>query len=290
MDLMQYGFWGEGHTSDYPSPFPDYLTAERTFVAMTQHQLDSWKRTPLAVNTQPDISNVGNRTVIDMAVRAGAWLRSDSIIVEEPIQIEELANRPPWLATILEDGTHRHHELAKLKFDAGGINLNENYLLHTLDIRANYWGLWTESDNLAAYYEKYPRGFDRLRTNLGYRIRPAWIWQRKRYGTFELIVCVANRGVAGVPGVLWLRVESPDKKISMQGALDAGHPYGGGLREASFLLPQGYVGKLQLSAELEIRPGVKKPIAWACEQPVNSDGSIAIELKDANDRGWRKGV
>jgi hypothetical protein len=76
----------------------------------------------------------------------------------------------------------------------------------------------------------------------------------------------------------------------MQGALDAGHPYGGGLREASFLLPQGYVGKLQLSAELEIRPGVKKPIAWACEQPVNPDGSISIELKDANDRGWRKGV
>ena len=25
MDLMQYGFWGEGHTSNYPSPFPDYL-------------------------------------------------------------------------------------------------------------------------------------------------------------------------------------------------------------------------------------------------------------------------
>ena len=33
MDLMQYGFWGEGHTSDYPNPFPDYLTAEKTFVA-----------------------------------------------------------------------------------------------------------------------------------------------------------------------------------------------------------------------------------------------------------------
>ena len=31
MDLMQYGFWGEGHTSNYPSPFPDYPTAERTF-------------------------------------------------------------------------------------------------------------------------------------------------------------------------------------------------------------------------------------------------------------------
>src|SRR5437868_1378288 len=69
MDLMQYGFWGEGHTSDYPSPFPDYPTAERTFMNMTQRQLDTWKRTPLAVNTQPDISSVGNRTVIDMAVR-----------------------------------------------------------------------------------------------------------------------------------------------------------------------------------------------------------------------------
>ena len=57
MDLMQYGFWGEGHTSPLPNPFPDYVTAERTFVAMTRLQLDTWRRTPLAVNTQPDISN-----------------------------------------------------------------------------------------------------------------------------------------------------------------------------------------------------------------------------------------
>ena len=42
---------------------------------MTARQLDTWKKTPLAVNTQPDISTVGNRTVMDMAVRAGAWMR-----------------------------------------------------------------------------------------------------------------------------------------------------------------------------------------------------------------------
>ncbi len=35
VDLMQYGFWGEGHTSDYPNPFPDYETAERTWRRMT---------------------------------------------------------------------------------------------------------------------------------------------------------------------------------------------------------------------------------------------------------------
>jgi len=290
MDLMQYGFWGEGHTSNYPNPFPDYLTAEKIFVSMTERQLETWKKTPIAVNTQPDISNVGNRTVIDMAVRSGAWLRSDSIIVEEPIQIEELTNRPPWLATIIEDGYRREYDTSKLTQDAAGINVLESFMLHSLDVKANYWGLWTEADNLAQYNEKYPRGFERLRTDLGYRLRPAWVWQRKRYRTMELIVGVANRGVAGVPGVLWLRIESPDKQLSMQGALDAGHPYGGALREASFILPKGYVGKVNLSAQLEIRPGVKKKIAWACEQPVNEDGAITLELKGDNDRGWRKGV
>src|SRR5882757_2145336 len=224
MDIMQYGFWGEGHTSNYPNPFPDYVTAHRTSVSMTARQLDTWKKTPVAVNTQPDISNVGNRTVIDMAIRAGAWLRSDSIIVEEPIQIESLTNRPPWLATIIEDGYLREYNTSKIKEDAAGINVLENFMLHALDVKANYWGLWTEADNLAHYNEKYPRGFERLRTNMGYRLRPAWVWQRKRYGTAELIVCVSNRGVAGVTGVLWLQLESPDHNLKLEGTLDAGHP------------------------------------------------------------------
>ncbi len=290
VDLMQYGFWGEGHTSNFPGPFSDYVTAERTFVAMTERQLQTWKKTALAVNTQPDISNVGNRTIIDMAVREGAWLRSDSIIVEEPIQIEELANRPPWLAAILEDGYFRQYDVQKLERDAAGVNTLENYMLHVLDVRANYWSLWTEADNLALYQQKYPRGFDRLRANLGYRLRPSWVWQRKRYGTSELIVCISNRGVSGVPGVLWLHLQSPDQKLSLRGALDAGYPHGGGLRQASFLLPQTYVEKVQLSAQLEIRPGVMKPVTWACEQPVNPDGSITVDIKPADDPGWRKGV
>ena len=290
MDLMQYGFWGEGHTSNFPNPFPDYVTGERTFVNMTARQLDTWKKTPLAVNTQPDISNVGNRTVMDMAVRAGAWMRSDSVIVEEPIQIEELAQRPPWTAAILEDGYLRQYDTQALKPDEAGINMLENYMLHVLDVRANYWSLWTEADNLMRYNQMYPRGFERLRTSLGYRLRPSWVWQRKRYDTFEVIACVSNRGVAGVPGVLWLHLESPDGKIRLRGALDAGHPHGGGLRQASFLLPKGYSGNVNLSAQLEIRSGVKKPIAWACEQPVNRDGSITVELKGNDDRGWRKGV
>src|ERR1051326_5565612 len=131
VDLMQYGFWGEGHTSDYPNPFPDTATAQRTFVDITELQLETWKKTPLACNTQPDISSVGNRKTLAMAMVTGAWLRSDSIIVEEPIQIDQLANRPPWLAAILEDGYFRQYDIAKIPKDAAGICELENYMLHT---------------------------------------------------------------------------------------------------------------------------------------------------------------
>ena len=121
--MMQYGFWGEGHTSNLPHPFPDDMTAERTFVEMTELQLETWKKTPLAFNTQPDISKVGNRKTLAMAMSAGAWLRSDSIIIEEPIQIDQLANRPPWLAAILEDGYFRQYDISKLAKDSRGVNV-----------------------------------------------------------------------------------------------------------------------------------------------------------------------
>ncbi len=133
MDLMMYGFWGEGHTENLPSPFPDFLTAERTFLEMTRVQLDIWKKTQLAVNTQPDISHVGNSEVRDLAIRSGCWLRSDSIVDEEPIQIEQLGNRPPWLATIMEDGTYRQYDVRQIPLDSSGVNRQENAMLHVLD-------------------------------------------------------------------------------------------------------------------------------------------------------------
>jgi hypothetical protein len=74
VDLMMYGFWGEGHTSDWISPFPDEEVARRTFVEMTRFQLDTWKHAPLVVNTQPDISYVGNDAVLNLAVRPSAVL------------------------------------------------------------------------------------------------------------------------------------------------------------------------------------------------------------------------
>lgn len=324
MDLMMYGFWGEGHTNDIPNPFPDYLTAEKTFVHMTQLQMEAWKRTPLVVNTEPDISNVGNRQVQDLIVRSGGWLRSDSLIMDEPIQIEELANRPPWIATILEDGGNRHYVLPEFVAEEKAClsKLSPNMLrfvgrddekqpaddypqgvggpmdrpyresagYHALDIGSNYFGLWTEPDNVRRYYEKYPDSLHAMEQRLGYRVRPSLVWQRKRYDTMELIVGIVNDGVAGVPGVLGVYAETPDGKVKAGGNLDAGQPYAGKLRQASLILPRGLEGEhINLRAELEVK-GVRRPIRWACHEKTNADGSITIRLKKGSDTNWAKGV
>lgn len=291
MDLMQYGFWGEGHTSNLPNPFPDALTAQETFLAMTRFQLETWKRTPLAVNTEPDISKVGNDAVLDLAVRAGCWLRSDSIINEEPIQIEELANRPPSLPVIMEDGYLRDYDVNRIPVDAAGVNLRENAMLHVLDLGANYWSLWTEAENLARYNERYPEGFRALQRRMGYRIRPAWIWQRKRLGTSEVIIAVVNDGVAGIPGVLRLNIRNASGSFTKTGSLDGGHPHGGKIRQCAFLMPRDLKDtQLHLSAEIETKGGARRPVRWACRQPLNPDGAFPFELKKADAPGWLKGV
>jgi hypothetical protein len=300
MDLMMYGFWGEGHTNDYPNPLPDYLTAERTMIGMTRLQLETWRKTPLVVNTQPDISRTGNREVHDLAVRAGGWLRSDSLLMDEPIQIEMLAHRPPWLAVVLEEGRGRHYlpeedtpEKGDYPHAIGGPldrPFREASALHALDVGANYWSLWTEADNLRRFHEKYPESLTSLQQRLGYRVRPSWVWQRKRYGTSELILGIVNDGVAGVPGSLGVFVESPDGKVKIGGSLDSGCPHAGKVRQASFVLPAGMDGQLVvLRAEVEIR-GVRHPVRWACAQPTNPDGSLSIRLKKHSDADWRKGV
>jgi hypothetical protein len=291
MDLMQYGFWGEGHTSNLPNPFPDQLTAEQTFLTMTHFQLETWKRTQLAVNTQPDISKVGNDKVLDLAVRSGCWLRSDSIINEEPIQIEELANRHPWLAVIMEDGYLRDYDVTRIPVDSAGVNLRENAMLHVLDLGANYWSLWTEADNLARYNERYPDGFRALQQRMGYRIRPAWIWQRKRLGTTEIIIALANDGVSGMPGTLRITIQNASGSFAKSGTLDGGHPYGGKIRQCAFLLPRGMnETEMRISAELETKGGVRRPIRWASRQPLNHDGSFPLHLEKVDAPGWLKGV
>ena len=69
-----------------------------------------------------------------------------------------------------------------------------------------------------------------------------------------------------------------------------GIPYAGRLRQASLRLPEGVEGSvLRLRAELDTR-GVRRPVRWACSQPLNADGSLTIRLLRQGDPAWRKGI
>ena len=104
VDTFLYGFWGEGHTWPFVNtPFPDYQTAEKTWVKMLEVQQEHFTKTPLMTNTQPDYSRVGNSEVLDRTIRSYNWIRSDTIFIENE-QIETLSNRPPWIAAALEQG------------------------------------------------------------------------------------------------------------------------------------------------------------------------------------------
>jgi hypothetical protein len=131
---------------------------------------------------------------------------------------------------------------------------------HNLDFGTNYFGLWTEADNIRRYYEKYPDSVWALEQRLGYRVRLSLIWQRKRYGTMELILGIANDGVAGVPGVLEIYAESLDGRVQVGGNLDTGEPRAGQIRQASLILPKGMDGQqIAVRAELEVK-GVRRPV------------------------------
>lgn len=160
-------------------------------------------------------------------------------------------------------------------------------MLLSLNLGANYWCLWTEAANLARYHERWPGGVAALQRRLGWRVRPGWVWQRQRWDRPELIVGVVNDGVAGVPGVLRLSVESLDGRLKMSGSLDAGRPYAGDIRQASFLLPRSAWGAtLKLSAQIITRGGASRRVNWSCAQPLLPDGSFPVELKMRDDLRW----
>jgi hypothetical protein len=278
IDTFMYGFWGEGHTWPFGNnPFPDYQTAERTWINMLEVQLKHFTKTPLLTNTQPDYSRVGNSELVDRTVLSNNWIRSDTIFIENE-QIEALSNRPPWIASVLEQPLPG--KAPDMLAAQEGISPADNMIAHVMDVGANYWSLWNfhqiNPKTLMSYYQASPTWFDRINRRIGYRVRPSFIWSYEDGGYLGLIVGFANDGIAGVPGVLRVNVESEDGKVLKSGCLDAGYPLPGKIRQAQFVLPQGTQWKgLRLRAELEVK-GMRYPVRWACHQKVNDDGSLTL--------------
>ncbi len=282
-DTFMYGFWGEGHTSPFRNnPFPDYRTAERTWVRMLETQLQHWTKTPLMTNTQPDVSQVGNSEVVDLTIRTHNWLRTDTIFIENE-QIESVGNRPPWIAAALEvGGAQGIIEESPESIRANeGVTSTDNGIQHVMDVGPNYWSLWCRHQISAAgimnYYERYPKMIDQICRRIGYSVRPSFVWA-SRGDNPGLIVGFANDGIAGVPGVLYVSVVSDDGKVNVGGGLDAGYPLPGKIRQAYFMLPEGTKWEgLKLKAELEVK-GVRYPVRWGTRQQTNPDGSLTLRL------------
>ncbi len=278
MDTFMYGFWGEGHTWPFKNnPFPDYPTAERTWMNMLEVQLENWTKTPLVTNTQPDFSLVGNSEVLDRTIRTHNWLRTDTIFIENE-QIEAISNRPPWIAAVVEvgmsDGSPNSLRIQE------GVTATDNMIAHVMDVGANYWSLWNfhkiSAEGIVNYHKQFPGMIDRISRRIGYNVRPSFVWS---YGTENnpgLIIGFANDGIAGVPGALRVSVTSDDGKVNVAGSLDAGYPLPGKVRQAQFVLPKGTKWEgLTLKAELEVK-GVRHPVRWACHQKTNADGSLTL--------------
>jgi hypothetical protein len=278
MDTFMYGFWGEGHTWPFGNnPFPDYQTAERTWMHMLEVQLESFAKTPLLTNTQPDFSRVGNAEMLDRTVRSNNWIRSDTIFIENE-QIEALSNRPPWTAALLEQALPGRPPNPRAAFE--GVSPAENIISHVMDVGVNYWSLWNfhqiSAKNLESYYQAYPAAFDRINRRIGYRVRPSFIWSYRDGGNLGLILGFANDGIAGVPGVLRVTVENQEGKLLKSGCLDAGYPLPGKIRQAQFVLSNVTDWKgLKLKAEIEVK-GMRYPVRWACHQQLNEDGSLTL--------------
>ncbi len=279
-DTMMYGFWGEGHTWPYEGhPFPNNVVAEHTWEKMLETQLAIWTKTPLVTNTQPDFSSVGNSDLLDRTVRSHNWIRTDTIFIENT-QIEALSNRPPWIAAICEVGITTGEE-TRLRLDDDHITYNEKIFSHVADVGANYCSLWNwhneSASHIQSYYDKYPQPIEEIARKIGYRVRPSFIWSFNRAGAPGLVVGLVNNGVAGIPGVLRLTVSGNNGNVLASGCLDPGYPKPSGVRQAMFMLPEGTNWEgLRLKAELEVK-GILHPVQWACQQKLNSDGSLTLK-------------
>jgi hypothetical protein len=149
-----------------------------------------------------------------------------------------------------------------------------------MDVGANYLSLWNFHDirieNLTRTYDASRAQFDLINRRIGYNVRPSFIWKYARDGHAALIIGFANDGIAGVPGVLRVTIETPAGESVASGCLDAGYPLPGKIRQAQFVLPRGIAWEgLRLRAELEVK-GSRHPVWWNCQQALNGDGSLTL--------------
>src|SRR5262249_44515098 len=150
-------------------------------------------------------------------------------------------SRPAHIAFVSEvgmsDGTPESLRIEN------GTPLTENIIAHVRDVGANYWSLWNwhniHAEHVMNYYNHYPYGIDRLNRQIGYRIRPAWLWTYGEATNTGLIVGLANDGISGTPGVIRLILLDGNGNPISSTTLPAGHPTPHQVKLTRLELPAG---------------------------------------------------
>ncbi len=293
VDFAGYGAWGEWHSKGVSS-FPDPLTASETLSWMIEEQLDAWKRTAMVMVAHGGSSYIRLKDVMSVAMKGDCWWRRDNVgLYIKPSEAYMLTNHPGWQANIIEDGRFRNHRLADPEEveDIPGQHIRDHLMMNALDLNAHYWALWQHADNIIEYREKYKRGFQLLDRQLGYRLRPSWIWVDTNKEPHSLIIAIKNDGCAAPPGILRIYVSDEGHTFKAGGGLDPGLPGPADIRICRIILPKGIKWRtnkldydasllstdypLRLFAELEIKAN-RHPVRWACSEPLNEDGSLTI--------------
>ena len=282
MDTVMFGWWGEGHAwllrkGNYSHNYPSHTVAEETWLKIWEIQRKYWTKVPLVTNTQPDSNQVGNAEIVDRTIRTCNWLRRDSIMVQNE-SIEMMANRPPWIAAKLEGWISYNANR-----DDDGLPPNWNLFNKARDLGVNYMTVSIHSlsntlENINHYHNRFPEVLTGLSQQIGYRVRPSWIWRyRADTNRDGFIFGMVNDGVASVPGVLRLTLYNDQNPCLVTGCLDPGYPLTRGVRQVSMVLPENVAwdSGIKLKAELEVK-GVSYPVPFACAQALNPDGSYTI--------------
>ena len=100
----------------------------------------------------------------------------------------------------------------------------------------------------------------------------------------------ANDGAASVPGVLRVFAETRDGQPLRAAASTPATRSRAGCGSRRSCLPRGMGGsEVRLRAELEVKGG-RRPVRWACAQPLDDGGAFVVRLKKHDDPDWRKGI
>ena len=190
---------------------------KRTFVRMFEKQLEHWKKTPLATNTQPDFSQVGNFDLLERTVRSHNWLRTDTIFIENE-QIEALSNRPAWTGVTVEvPNVGRLACRACISTKASRSPTMSSATCATWAPATSRCGtgIAFAPTDFSSYYEQYPDAINNLARSIGYRVRPSWVWTYDAGDEAGLILGLVNDGIAGVPGVLRISILDAAGRVSL---------------------------------------------------------------------------